>query len=197
VCGEAGSLLHERLCCCSGLHTHKQTCHTPHTHALQVGFCPVRSPFTSPACEGGCCISSGRCRKPLCAMNGLGADVIALDFICFGANKGPFGGVNKCKGLRCKLAVSFAAGGGVCQPWSLGVGASGAAAAPHPACCLNHAHTTDPTMHPQMPGCRSGPLGGNCVGYVAADAGTAINQHARQFIGRPCIEVMVGGWDRG
>jgi hypothetical protein len=36
-------------------------------------FCPVTSPFTKARCEGGCCFSSGKCRMPLCKLNGLGA----------------------------------------------------------------------------------------------------------------------------
>jgi hypothetical protein len=29
---------------------------------------------------------------------------MALDFICYGKNTGPFGGFNKCRNLACKLA---------------------------------------------------------------------------------------------
>jgi hypothetical protein len=36
-------------------------------------FCPVASPFTRARCEGGCCFSSGKCKMPLCTLNGLGA----------------------------------------------------------------------------------------------------------------------------
>lgn len=70
-----------------------------------IGFCPVVSPFTAPKCNGGCCISTGKCKMPLCKFNGLGADVVALDFICYGKNNGPFAGMNKCRNLACKLAV--------------------------------------------------------------------------------------------
>lgn len=38
-------------------------------------------------------------------LNGLGEDVAALDFVCYGSNKGPFAKFNKCRGLRCKLTV--------------------------------------------------------------------------------------------
>jgi hypothetical protein len=117
--------------------------------AGQANFCAAVSPFVAPGCEGGCCVTSGKCRKPLCRLNGLGEDVAALDFICFGANKGPFAHLNKCAGLRCKLTV---------------------------------------------PGCRTGPFGGNCVGYVAVDPTLpqpelVLNPHVVRYIGYPCIEV--------
>ncbi|KAF8060332.1 Prx [Scenedesmus sp. PABB004] len=69
------------------------------------GFCPVVAPFTAPECAGGCCVSSGKCKLPLCKLNGLGSDVMALDFICYAKNDGPFGLLNKCRDLACKLAV--------------------------------------------------------------------------------------------
>jgi hypothetical protein len=31
--------------------------------------------------------------------------VAALDFVCYGSNRGPFAKFNKCRGLRCKLTV--------------------------------------------------------------------------------------------
>lgn len=49
----------------------------------------------------------------LCKLTGLlllllllhgAADVMALDFICYGKNNGPFGGFNKCRNLACLLA---------------------------------------------------------------------------------------------
>jgi hypothetical protein len=115
----------------------------------QANFCAAVSPFVAPGCEGGCCVTSGKCRKPLCRLNGLGEDVAALDFICFGANRGLFSQLNKCAGLRCKLTV---------------------------------------------PGCRTGPFGGNCVGYVAVDPSLpqpelVLNPQVVRYIGFPCIEV--------
>uniref|UniRef100_A0A383WFB0 Jacalin-type lectin domain-containing protein n=1 Tax=Tetradesmus obliquus TaxID=3088 RepID=A0A383WFB0_TETOB len=107
-------------------------------------FCPVTSPFTRARCEGGCCFSSGRCKMPLCKLNGLGADVMALDFICYGKNNGPFGGLNKCRNLACKLA---------------------------------------------KPGCQSSLLGGNCIGTVVA-ANDNLDEMAKQYLGKPCIEVV-------
>jgi hypothetical protein len=70
-----------------------------------VAYCPATGPFSKPSCTGGCCVSSGKCKLPFCKFNGLGADVIALDFICYGKNKGLFAGLNKCRNLACKLAV--------------------------------------------------------------------------------------------
>lgn len=70
-----------------------------------VAYCPVTSPFTAPRCEGGCCVSSGKCKLPLCRLNNMGADVVALDFICYAKNSGLFAGLNKCRNLACKLAV--------------------------------------------------------------------------------------------
>ena len=89
------------------------------------------------------------CRQPLCRLNGLGEDVTALDFICYGDNHGPFSLLNKCSGLRCKLTV---------------------------------------------PGCRTGPFGGNCVGYVVVDPTITnpefvLDPHVTRYIGYPCIEV--------
>lgn len=75
------------------------------TEAGLLNMCKAVSPFTSPKCVGGCCVSSGRCRFGSCLANGLGLDV---PMACFGYNNipKPFGlAPGKCAYLACKLAV--------------------------------------------------------------------------------------------
>ncbi|KAF6254353.1 hypothetical protein COO60DRAFT_1541293 [Scenedesmus sp. NREL 46B-D3] len=95
-------------------------------------FCPVANPFTRARCQGGCCFSSGRCKMPLCKLNGLGAEQRTLWRL------------QKCRNLACLLA---------------------------------------------KPGCQSSLLGGNCVGTVVA-ANDNLDEMAKQYIGKPCIEVV-------
>ncbi|KAI8463025.1 MAG: hypothetical protein J3K34DRAFT_445591 [Monoraphidium minutum] len=68
-------------------------------------FCPAVSPFTYNQCAGGCCISSGKCKKARCGASGLGSEVFAVDTLCWGTNSGLMHKFNKCRNLACKLAV--------------------------------------------------------------------------------------------
>ncbi|KAI8464899.1 MAG: hypothetical protein J3K34DRAFT_438739 [Monoraphidium minutum] len=68
--------------------------------------CVAVAPFAAPQCAGGCCVSAGKCKKPLCGKVGLGSEVMAKDMFCWGTNNiGLVNKVNKCKNLACKLAV--------------------------------------------------------------------------------------------
>lgn len=64
-------------------------------------------PRHRPTCPFHSCRLTLLCFLPssICRLNGLGEDVAALDFVCYGSNKGPFAKFNKCRGLRCKLTV--------------------------------------------------------------------------------------------
>jgi hypothetical protein len=68
-------------------------------------FCPAAAPFSYNQCVGGCCISSGKCKKSFCGQNGLGQEVLGVDTLCWGTNSGIVHKFNKCRNLACKLAV--------------------------------------------------------------------------------------------
>lgn len=68
-------------------------------------FCPALSPFSTPTCMGGCCISSGKCTSSSCAISGIGKEV--ANTICYGLNPAiAIGASPNCRGLACKLAIA-------------------------------------------------------------------------------------------
>ncbi|KAI8473107.1 MAG: hypothetical protein J3K34DRAFT_193576 [Monoraphidium minutum] len=105
----------------------------PDASSTSTAYCPVLSPFTSAACVGGCCASSGKCTSSSCAISGVGQEV--PNTICYGLNPAiAIGASPNCRGLACKLAIPGCTSdllGGSC----LGsvVDLSGSAAADNPA----------------------------------------------------------------
>lgn len=76
----------------------------PEASSTSTAYCPVLAPFTSAACLGGCCVSSGKCTSSSCAISGLGKEV--PNTICYGLNPAiAIGASPNCRGLACKLAV--------------------------------------------------------------------------------------------
>ncbi|KAF8059416.1 hypothetical protein HT031_005221 [Scenedesmus sp. PABB004] len=99
----------------------------------QFSYCVWNAPFTTSACKGGCCFSSGKCASSSCVISGVGRDVPGT--ICYGTNAGAgFGGAPECAGLACRLAVPGCTTdpfGGNCVGTVVALG--GDAAAVHPS----------------------------------------------------------------
>jgi hypothetical protein len=70
-----------------------------------AAFCPAIAPFDEPTCNGGCCVSAGKCKRGFCARVGLGAEVFSRNLFCWGVNGGAMNKLNRCRNLGCRLAV--------------------------------------------------------------------------------------------
>jgi hypothetical protein len=77
----------------------------PGPSASGAAVCPAVAPFTAPQCVGGCCVSSGKCKRGFCSQAGLGSEVMDPGMLCWGTNSGHINRFNKCRNLACKLAV--------------------------------------------------------------------------------------------
>jgi hypothetical protein len=77
----------------------------PAPSASGPATCAAVAPFTAPHCVGGCCVSSGKCKRGFCSQAGLGSEVMDPGLLCWGTNSGHINRFNKCRNLACKLAV--------------------------------------------------------------------------------------------